>query len=133
MLRKDYESRVIKFADICNKYLNNIHFKYNQSLLDLNIYSNVDTEITQFAQLSPGEKQIISLFSKLYLESDRKSIVIIDEPELSLQWSWQKMLLPDIKSTGNCDLLVIATHSPEIISNEFSNNTLSLCYKICNI
>lgn len=76
-------------------------------------------DIIQLTQLSSGEKQIVSLFSKLYLESDEKSIVIIDEPELSLSLQWQKMLLPDIMRTENCDLLLTVTHSPFIFENEF--------------
>ncbi len=70
-------------------------------------------------QLSSGEKQIVSLFSKLYLESDEKSIVIIDEPELSLSIKWQQMLLPDIMRSQNCEFLLTVTHSPFIFENEF--------------
>ena len=70
-------------------------------------------------QLSSGEKQIVSLFSKLYLESTEKSIVIIDEPELSLSISWQQMLLPDVYRSQNCNCLLTVTHSPFIFDNEF--------------
>lgn len=52
-----------------------------------------EEETIDLIQLSSGEKQIVSIFSKLYLESDEKSIIIIDEPELSLSLEWQKMLL----------------------------------------
>ena len=81
-----------------------------------------EKEEIQLTQLSSGEKQIVSLFSNLYLESDKSSIVIIDEPELSLSLEWQKMLLPDIMRTGNCDLLLTVTHSPFIFENEFDND-----------
>lgn len=80
---------------------------------------NENGKVIQLMQLSSGEKQIVSLFSKLYLESDEKSVVVIDEPELSLSIQWQKMLLPDIILTNNCDLLVTVTHSPFIFANEF--------------
>ena len=70
-------------------------------------------------QLSSGEKQIVSLFSKIYLEDSLNSIIIIDEPELSLSLNWQKMLLPDIIQSNKCDLLVTVTHSPFIFDNEF--------------
>lgn len=91
--------------------------------MNLDIFLDNDlgkkSDIIQLTQLSSGEKQIVSLFSKLYLESDEKSIVIIDEPELSLSLQWQKMLLPDIMRTENCDLLLTVTHSPFIFENEF--------------
>lgn len=122
-LQKAYDNRIKRFADTCNKYLINKYFYYNPSTLNLNIFLDNDSgekrEIIQLTQLSSGEKQIVSLFSKLYLESDEKSIVIIDEPELSLSLQWQKMLLPDIMRTENCDLLLTVTHSPFIFENEF--------------
>lgn len=122
-LQKAYDDRIKKFANTCNKYLNDKHFNYNQSTLTLEIYlDNVKRRKNQtipLTQLSSGEKQIVSLFSKLYLESDDPSIVIIDEPELSLSLQWQKMLLPDIMRTGNCKLLLTVTHSPFIFENEF--------------
>ena len=122
-LQKAYDDRIKRFANTCNNYLIDKHFNYNQSTLNLDIF--LDNDISrnkntiQLTQLSSGEKQIVSLFSKLYLESNERSIVIIDEPELSLSLEWQKMLLPDIMRTENCDLLVTVTHSPFIFENEF--------------
>ena len=122
-LQKAYDDRIKMFTHTCNKYLINKHFYYNQSTLKLDIFIDNNlgekSDIIQLTQLSSGEKQIVSLFSKLYLESDEKSIVIIDEPELSLSLQWQKMLLPDIMRTENCDLLLTVTHSPFIFENEF--------------
>ncbi len=121
--QRAYDDRIKKFIATCNKYLIDKHFDYNQSMLYLNIFLDKDStnkkEEIQLTQLSSGEKQIVSLFSNLYLESDKRSIVIIDEPELSLSLEWQKMLLPDIMRTGNCDLLLTVTHSPFIFENEF--------------
>lgn len=125
-LQKAYDDRIKKFTDTCNKYLNDKHFNYNQSTLNLKIVLDNERDdekaVIQLTQLSSGEKQIVSLFSKLYLESDERSIVIIDEPELSLSLLWQKMLLPDIMRTDNCDLLLTVTHSPFIFDNEFDDD-----------
>ena len=118
--QKENDDRIKKFADTCNKYLIDKHFYYDQSKLDLNIHlDTVEGEVISLAQLSSGEKQIVSLFSKLYLEENEPSIVIIDEPELSLSIEWQKMLLPDIMHTEKCELLLTVTHSPFIFQNEF--------------
>lgn len=120
--QKYYDDRINGFVNTCNKYLNDKYFEYNPSSLSLKIYTNDDTR-QQFpiklTQLSSGEKQIVSLFSKLYLEYDENSIVIIDEPELSLSITWQQLLLPDIIRSQNCKLLLTVTHSPFIFENEF--------------
>lgn len=120
--QKHYDDRINGFVNTCNKYLNDKHFRYNPSNLTLKIYINdadADHEPVKLTQLSSGEKQIVSLFSKLYLESDEDSLVIIDEPELSLSIKWQQMLLPDIMRSQNCKFLLTVTHSPFIFENEF--------------
>ena len=123
--QKEYDDRIKRFTDTCNKYLNGKKFIYNPSELTLEIYlESADNktkipEIIKLSQLSSGEKQIVSLFSKLYLERKNKTILIIDEPELSLSIKWQSMLLPDIVRSENCELLITVTHSPFIFDNEF--------------
>ena len=129
---KKYDEKIIRFTETCNKYLNNKHFVYNQSDLTLKIVkeenesfvfgSDQKQEEIELSMLSSGEKQIVSLFSRLYLESDNKCILLIDEPELSISMKWQKMLLPDIMRSGNCRLLLTVTHSPFIFDNEFDSD-----------
>ena len=67
--------------------------------------------------LSSGEKQMISLFAKMYLYPNKK-IVLIDEPELSLSIEWQQKILIDIFRAETCAQLVAITHSPFIFDNE---------------
>ena len=122
-----YDDKIIRFTNTCNKYLNNKRFEYNQSDITLKILSDNDDEI-ELSMLSSGEKQIVSLFSKLYLESAKKCILLIDEPELSISMKWQKMLLPDIMRSGNCRLLLTVTHSPFIFDNEFDNDAHDMWY-----
>ena len=119
-LQKQYDDRINSFVSTCNKYLNDKQFIYNPSELTLDILlNNRSKSPVKLTQLSSGEKQIVSLFSKLYLESEDKNIVIIDEPELSLSINWQQMLLPDIMRSQNCSFLLTVTHSPFIFENEF--------------
>ena len=67
--------------------------------------------------LSSGEKQMISLFAKMYLYPNKK-IVLIDEPELSLSIEWQQKILIDIFRAETCAQLIAITHSPFIFDNE---------------
>lgn len=109
------EQLLNQFTDICNSYL-----------LDKKIIYHIDTEsitlkvctkknrFIPLDTLSSGEKQIISIFSHLYLSSPRKCAILIDEPELSISIEWQRKLLPDILNASQCQFLVVATHSPFI-------------------
>ena len=74
--------------------------------------------------LSSGEKQVVSLFSHIYLSGKKNYFVIIDEPELSISVLWQKRLLPDILK--KCSGLIAVTHSPFIFDNELKRYAHSL-------
>lgn len=121
-----FDHKLIDFVNLCNKYFVNKEIVYDPNTLKLELYLinqkiNVYKKL-EFSELSSGEKQIVSIFSKLYLENidtDQKFIVIIDEPELSLSLNWQEKLLPDIMNTNKCSLLITVTHSPFIFRNKF--------------
>lgn len=85
-----------------------------------------DTNILKMSMLSSGEKQMVSLFSQLYLSGDPNHFVIIDELELSLSIDWQKHFLPDILNSGHCAGLIAVTHSPFICDNELDSSMRSL-------
>ena len=76
-----------------------------------------EEEQLQLRMLSSGEKQIVSLFSHIYLSGDKNYFVIIDEPELSLSVPWQERFLPDIINTERCTGMIAVTHSPFIWEN----------------
>ena len=53
--------------------------------------------------MSSGEKQIVSLFARLYLTGKDDYVILFDEPELSLSIKWQEKLLKDILDTKNAN------------------------------
>lgn len=73
------------------------------------------------SDLSSGEQEILVLFYKLIFESD-VDLLLIDEPEISLHIAWQKELMENLKSIVRLKKniqVMIATHSPQIISNNW--------------
>lgn len=116
-----YDEKVKKFVNVCNSYLNGKKYIYDESNVNLGIFrdrKNMDKNPISIQNLSSGEKQVISVFSKLYLEKEDKCIVLFDEPELSLSIKWQAHFLPDIMKSNRCSTLVAVTHSPFIFDNE---------------
>jgi ABC-type phosphate/phosphonate transport system ATPase subunit len=80
--------------------------------------------ILSFDELSSGEQQIITLIVKLLSEANQGTLFLIDEPEISLHVIWQRAvptLLARIAETFNTDIIV-ATHSPVLISSATGNN-----------
>lgn len=118
-----------KFIKVCNKYLENKYFVYDESNFEIKVNLKTNNKSINLSSLSLGEKQIVSLFARLYLDhlsnldlsnsKERKYWIIFDEPELSLSMRWQRMLLEDIWNSGRCGFLFATTHSPFIFDNEF--------------
>jgi len=125
--QKELDNAIILFRDVCNKYLINKQVFYDESGINIFIKSDFTGEKIQLKHLSSGEKQIISIFSKIYLsEENKKFIVLFDEPELSLSITWQKQLLPDIINSKKCEFLLAVTHSPFIFDNELDTYAVGL-------
>ena len=117
------EQHIRNFQENCNKYLISNKIIYNSQDFTCQLLNRVDDHFDpensiNFQNLSSGEKQIVSLFSHLYLDKDRSVFVFIDEPELSLSVDWQRTFLPDIAKSSNCSGLIATTHSPFIFDNE---------------
>ncbi|HFK1403147.1 TPA: AAA family ATPase [Bacillus cereus] len=67
--------------------------------------------------LSAGEKQLVTLFVYTKLCNREKTILLIDEPELSLHISWQRKFLKHIMNNNKNVQFIISSHSPFIVSN----------------
>lgn len=69
--------------------------------------------------LSSGEKQLLTFFANLIFNVKEKKagIFVVDEPELSLHLSWQKMFVERTMSINKNIQLIFATHAPEIIGH----------------
>ena len=122
--QKQIESRelqITSFCDVCNEYMVDKEFKYDTTNFKFTILPKGQTPKSgdiQLHHLSSGEKQIVSLFSHLYLSGEKSYFVLIDEPELSLSVPWQRRFLLDIRKGKFCSGLVAVTHSPFIYDNE---------------
>ena len=67
-------------------------------------------------KLSSGEKQLLIILLTVLCQDEKPSILIMDEPEISLHFSWQYELIKIIRKLNpNCQL-IIATHSASIFA-----------------
>ena len=125
--QKKFDNSINKFKDVCNYYLIGKQVFYDESNIKISIQSDSSDENLPLNTLSSGEKQIISIFSTIYLsEVEQKFMVLFDEPELSLSMTWQKKLLPDILNSQKCNFLLAVTHSPFIFDNQLDRYAMSL-------
>jgi len=116
--QKKKDELIKRFKDICNKYLVDKNFFYNESSVDLYLKNEKADFNLDLNTLSSGEKQLVSIFARIYLACEKEFIIFIDEPEISMSMEWQKMILSDILDSGKCKLLFTTTHSPFIFDDE---------------
>lgn len=71
--------------------------------------------------LSSGEQQELVLLYNLIFKGDKGKLILIDEPEISLNVNWQREFLNDMKKIVNINDLsiLVATHSPQIINDNW--------------
>lgn len=128
--QEEQEEKIYEFKKLCNKYLVNKELVYDAAKLDFyfketKMYKG-EQRIVPIQKLSSGEKQIVALFSMLYLGDEEEYAILFDEPELSLSIEWQQMILEDIYKSNKCKLLIATTHSPFIFDNELDQYAVSL-------
>lgn len=116
------EDRILFYLEKCNKYLTtNKKLILTSNGKRLGIKVNDCEKVFSLDILSAGEKHIISLFSYL-LNKSVNIWLIIDEPEISLSMKWQEQLLADALEF-NLNGMLVATHSPFVVSSELSMYT----------
>ena len=81
------------------------------------IFKNSLGKEFDITELSSGEKQLFLRALSLKFLEVNNSIILIDEPEISLHPQWQRKIINLYESIGENNQLIIATHSPHVIGN----------------
>lgn len=71
--------------------------------------------------LSSGEQHEVVLLYELLFRAPENSLILLDEPEISLHVAWQEQFLADLSEITRISHLdaLVATHSPQIISDRW--------------
>ena len=88
-------------------------------------YIDTSERIVGLDRLSSGEKQILILLIQALLEENSPVVYMADEPELSLHIEWQAMLINSLLELGGEIQVIVATHSPDIVS-DYRDNVIPL-------
>lgn len=90
----------------------------------------------KYEALSSGERNDFIMFFDLVFRTENHSLILIDEPEISLHVSWQETYIDDVLKAlkGKDCQIIISTHSPDLVSchNDAVINLGSDCLKINN-
>ncbi len=114
----DLYARVDTLKRIANSRF--LHKKLTVSQAGLKVSSMDGTEL-DLEMLSSGEQHEIVILYDLMFGVTPNSLIMIDEPELSLHVAWQRQLLNDFQEMANLSdfHVLLATHSPQIIGDRW--------------
>ena len=114
----DLYERVDTFASIANSRFHHKHVAVSAKGLSVvgSDHANLDLEM-----LSSGEQHELVILYELIFRTGADSLVLIDEPELSLHVAWQEQFVPDLERMAKLSSFraILATHSPEIIGDRW--------------
>lgn len=65
--------------------------------------------------LSSGEKQILVILLTALCEDMLPYVILMDEPEISLHFDWQKRLIDMVQTLNPNAQIILTTHSPAVI------------------
>lgn len=126
---QDVETKLAIFDDIAGKLelfetLLNNHFLYKKMSINKDTgfsFTGFDGTPLGPADLSSGEQHELVLLYELLFKVAPESLILVDEPEISLHVAWQDQFLPDLEKIiglSRFDVL-IATHSPQVIGDRW--------------
>ena len=92
----------------------------------LPIFTNLSGDKFDINELSSGEKQLFLRTLAIRMLNPENSIILIDEPELSLHPKWQQRIVDVYRKIGKNNQIIIATHSPHILGSVRKENIMLL-------
>ena len=141
--RRNYLATIeedLTMKEVTNKVVNEINGIFDILELDvklkgfskdektLPIFENSAGEEFDINDLSSGEKQLFLRTLSIKMLEPNNSIILIDEPELSLHPKWQQRIIEVYKKIGENNQIIVATHSPHILGS-VSNENIFILYR----
>ncbi len=125
----DVKEKLVVFNELTDRIdlLVNIikdRFLFKQLLINKKngfTFTTEDGKSLPLTSLSSGEQHELVLLYEMLFKVEPNSLILIDEPELSLHVVWQQQFLKDLQKITRLvgfDVL-IATHSPQIINDRW--------------
>jgi predicted ATPase len=124
---KAYTDTYYHFAESIVVYLDIVNTLFVNKTVEINDkgfpQARMDRSgtVIPISKFSSGEKQILIMFYLLLFKAGTDSLVIMDEPEVSLHVSWQQQIgkfVSDVARIRNLQV-IISTHSPSVIHDDW--------------
>lgn len=118
---EDFYHKKEAFLERINTFFADTHKRCDPKLMEIAFVSEAGTPLP-LTQLSSGEKQLLILLLTVFLQEESESVVLLDEPEISLHVRWQYELLEVLTQLNPNAQFILTTHSPSIVSKGWKDH-----------
>ena len=126
----DSEEKLRVFDDLLGKIelfvniLNEKRFTFKSIVINRKqgfFFQSKDGQQLNLTDLSSGEQHEVVLLYELLFKTEPNTLILIDEPEISLHVMWQKTFIQDLQRIIKMKQIsfLVATHSPQIINDKW--------------
>ena len=138
MISEMFKNKNEKVEDIQRKVFDEINEIFENLNIDVKVedisqdgrnitlFTNSSGDEFDINELSSGEKQLFLRTLAIKMLNPENSIILIDEPELSLHPKWQQRIVDVYTKIGKNNQIIIATHSPHILGSVKKENIMLL-------
>ena len=138
MISEMFKNKNEKVEDIQRKVFDEINEIFENLSIDVKVedisqdgrnitlFTNSSGDEFDINELSSGEKQLFLRTLAIKMLNPENSIILIDEPELSLHPKWQQRIVDVYRKIGKNNQIIIATHSPHILGSVKKENIMLL-------
>jgi len=115
---------LVEKLDLFTGILNERRFTFKTIRIDKEkgfYFKTTKSKELELNQLSSGEQHEVVILYELIFKATQNTLVLIDEPEISLHITWQKEFLNDLLRIIKIQNIqvIIATHAPSIINDRW--------------
>lgn len=109
----EYIQAVNRLEEIFNEYIGpEKYLQITEEGVNVRFHASVETH--KIGALSSGERHMLVLLTIFVMEGNTRNLFMVDEPEISLNMTWQRKLLPLLKELAPNAEIIVASHSPSI-------------------
>lgn len=108
VLRESINALVKIFND---QLSSNKELKIGSNKVYIELYNG---DVHDLGDLSSGEKHLLTFLTLFIIDGLNRDILMIDEPEISLNIKWQRNLIEILRKITPDSQIIVATHSPSI-------------------
>lgn len=114
---KENAVRIEKFKNLYNNFFTDKEFiGIDNDTYEPQFRIKDTNKIIKVEDLSAGEKQIFFRGGSILQNIVENSLILIDEPEISMHPEWQQKILEFYKNISPDSQYIISTHSPHIVT-----------------